>query len=91
MALRLIAEREAEVEAFQPQAWWSVNAILTADSGSSFPVSVAAAAPAAAPAAAAAAAAAAADPEHGIVLDCSMQVAPAPYTPYTKQNTLQLM
>ena len=67
VALRLIAEREAEVEAFQPQAWWSVNAILSATSGISFPVSLAAAA-----ATAAAVTAAAADSEPGIVLDHRM-------------------
>lgn len=39
VALRLIAERESEVEAFQPQEWWSVNAVLSAGNSTTFPVS----------------------------------------------------
>ena len=36
VALRLISEREAEIEAFRPQEYWSVTALLDAGQGQTF-------------------------------------------------------
>lgn len=36
VALRLVCEREAEIEAFRPQEYWSIDAQLSAPSGDSF-------------------------------------------------------
>lgn len=36
VALRLVCEREAEIEAFRPQEYWSIEALLSAPSGDSF-------------------------------------------------------
>lgn len=38
MALRLLTEREAEVEAFKPDEWWSVEAVLADAQGKLFQV-----------------------------------------------------
>ena len=38
VALRLLAEREAETEAFKPDEWWSVDVMLTDASGRPFKV-----------------------------------------------------
>ncbi len=40
VALRLIAEREAEREAFKPDEWWTVDPLLTNANGKPFRVSV---------------------------------------------------
>ena len=37
VALRLICEREAEIEAFNPQEYWSVEAMMNAPGGETFP------------------------------------------------------
>ena len=37
VALRLICEREAEIEAFRPQAGWTVDAVIAAEDGTPFP------------------------------------------------------
>ncbi len=37
VALRLVTEREMEIEAFKPQEYWSVEADVTADGSSRFP------------------------------------------------------
>lgn len=37
VALRLVCEREAEIEAFKPQEYWSVNAIMKTDKRENFP------------------------------------------------------
>lgn len=39
VALRLIAEREAEIEAFKPKEWWSINASLSLNGQHPFEVS----------------------------------------------------
>ena len=36
VALRLVCDREAEIEAFRPREYWSVEAVLAKDSGESF-------------------------------------------------------
>ena len=36
MALRLVSEREAEIEAFRAKEYWSIEAILETSSGDSF-------------------------------------------------------
>ena len=38
VALRLLAEREAAIEAFKPDEWWSVDAVLTDANGRPFKV-----------------------------------------------------
>lgn len=38
VALRLLAEREAETEAFKPDEWWSVDVMLTDANGRPFKV-----------------------------------------------------
>ena len=48
VALRLIAEREAEREAFKPDEWWTVDPLLTNANGKPFRVSVRSACPSAA-------------------------------------------
>ncbi len=45
VALRLIAEREAEREAFKPDEWWTVDPLLTNVNGKPFRVSVNSACP----------------------------------------------
>ena len=40
MALRLISEREAEIEAFQSQEYWSIEADLTSSGGVKLKASV---------------------------------------------------
>lgn len=40
VALRLICEREAEIEIFKPQEYWSVDAMLTTPSGETFKASL---------------------------------------------------
>jgi len=40
VALRLICERESEIEIFKPQEYWSVNAMLTTPAGGSFKASL---------------------------------------------------
>ncbi len=48
VALRLIAEREAEREAFKPDEWWTVDPLLTNANGKPFRVCVRSACPGAA-------------------------------------------
>ena len=37
VALRLVAERESEIEAFRAQKYWSVDAVLRTPQGAAFP------------------------------------------------------
>ena len=39
VALRLVADRESEIQAFVPQHYWTVSAMLQTDSGATFQAS----------------------------------------------------